>query len=129
MEKDQKDKLNLTGLFFVTLLSRIPFLFVGFGAEEDSWGIVRAVRHNFEYGGYEPSRFPGHPIHEAVYLLGANEGPVFYNGLTALMSAFAVLFFAMSLRKLGVKSYLYASYALAFVPVFFISSTYTIDYN
>ena len=115
-------------LVIVVLLSRIPLLFIGYGIEEDSWGIARAVITTAETGVYETSRLPGHPVHELFYLLAPFAGPVFYNGLTALFSCIAVLFFALALRELGFKDHILPAYTLAFIPVFYVSSTYTIDY-
>jgi len=55
-------------------------------------------------------------------------GPVFTNGLSALFGCVAVLFFALSLRRLGVRAYLLPSLLLAFVPVVYVNCTSTIDY-
>jgi hypothetical protein len=54
-------------LFLIVLLSRIPFLYAGYGIEEDSWGIALAAFHTHLSGIYEPSRLPGHPVQELVY--------------------------------------------------------------
>ena len=125
---NRKEKIQLLLLFFIVLVSRIPFLFAGYGAEEDSWGIVRAVMRTVELGSYEPSRLPGHPVAEAIYLLFPHGNYFAYNFVSAIFSACAVLFFALSLRTLGSKRYLLLPYTLAFIPVFYTGSTYTIDY-
>src|ERR1051325_1953 len=124
----RKEKIQLLLLFCIVLLSRLPFLFAGYGTEEDSWGIVRAVMRTTELGSYEPSRLPIYPVAESIYLLFPHGNYFAYNFVSALFSAIAVLFFALSLRVLGSKRCLLLSYTLAFIPVFYISSTYTIDY-
>lgn len=126
---DKRELINLLLLLLVVLLSRIPFLGDGYGVEEDSWGIVNSVRHTLESGVYEESRLPGHPVHEAFFLLAPDAGPWFYNGISALMSVVCTLFFALSLRKVGIRNYILPAFAFSFVPIIFVSSTYTIDFT
>lgn len=115
-------------LFIVVFVSRLPFLSAGYGVEEDSWGIVLAAGHTALTGIYEPSRFPGHPVHEFIYSAFPFHSALFYNLFSALFSAIAALFFALILKHLKFKHFLIGSLAFAFTPVFYISSTYTIDF-
>lgn len=115
-------------LFIIVFVSRIPFLSAGYGVEEDSWGIALAAFHTNISGIYEPSRFPGHPVQELIYSALWGYGPVLFNGLCAFFSALAVVFFALILKHLQFKYFFIASLAFAFIPVFYISSTYTIDF-
>lgn len=115
-------------LFLIVLVSRLPFLYAGYGVEEDSWGIALAAFHTKLTGIYEPSRFPGHPVQELIYSALWGAGPLVFNGLCALFSAIAAVYFAKILELLRFRFYFLASLALAFVPVFYISSTYTIDF-
>lgn len=115
-------------LFIVVFISRLPFLSAGHGVEEDSWGIVLAGAHTWLTGIYEPSRFPGHPVHEFIYSAFPLRAPLFYNLFTAFFSAIATLFFSLILKELKFKHFLIAALALAFTPVFYISSTYAIDF-
>lgn len=115
-------------LFVTVLLSRMPFLYAGYGVEEDSWGIALAAFHTHLSGVYEPSRLPGHPVQELIYSAIWGTGPVVFNGLCAIFSAVAALFFALILKHLQFKHFFIAAFAFAFVPVFYISSTYTIDF-
>jgi len=129
MEKKNISKqLSLILLVLVVLVSRLPFLSAGYGAEEDSWGMAFTAYHIATTGVYEYSRLPGHPVHELTCSLFYDAGPFVFNFVTALFSALAVLFFALSMKKIGFRHYLLAAYAFAFVPVVYISSTYTIDY-
>ncbi|MBA3705709.1 MAG: hypothetical protein H0W84_07345 [Bacteroidetes bacterium] len=115
-------------LFLVTFISRIPFLSAGYGVEEDSWGIALAAFHTHISGIYEPSRFPGHPVQELIYSALWGTGPFVFNILSAFFSAIGVLFFALILKHLQFKHFFIASLAFAFIPVYYISSTYTIDF-
>lgn len=120
--------VQLIFLSLVVFLSRLPFLSAGFGAEEDAWLLPITAKNIALSGHYELSRAPGHPLQEIIYSWMWNAGPFAYNLLTSITSVIAVLFFALSLRRLGFNHYLFASFAFAFTPVVFISSTYTIDY-
>lgn len=115
-------------LFTVVFLSRIPFLSAGYGVEEDSWGVALAAFHTWLTGVYEPSRLPGHPVQELIYSALWGYGPVMYNGLCALFSSIGAVFFALILKHLQFKLSILAALAFAFIPVYYISSTYTIDF-
>ena len=65
MGKDTKQLL----LFLLVLATRIPFLFYGYGVEEDSWGHVLNAALMNETGVYEISRLPGHPLYEALLVI------------------------------------------------------------
>lgn len=124
----QKKYVPFIFLFVVVLISRLPFLYAGYGVEEDSWGIALAAFHSKILGVYEPSRLPGHPFQEIIYSALWGSGCYVFNFLCALFSAIGVVFFALILKHLQFKQYLLAAIAFAFIPVYFISSTYTIDF-
>ena len=115
-------------LFFLVFISRLPFLTAGYGVEEDSWGIALSAFHTKMSGVYEPSRFPGHPVQELIYSALWGTGPVVFNGLCAFFSAISTVFFSLILKQLNFKHFFLGALAFAFVPVFYISSTYTIDF-
>jgi hypothetical protein len=123
-----KKYIPFVSLFFIVFISRIPFLYAGYGIEEDSWGIALAAFHTHLSGVYEPSRFPGHPVQELIYSALWGSGPLVFNGLCALLSAVAVVFFSFILKHFQFRHYMLAALAFAFIPVYFISSTYTIDF-
>lgn len=124
----EKKYLPFVTLFILVFISRLPFLFAGYGVEEDSWGIALAAFHTKLTGVYEPSRFPGHPVQELIYSVLWGSGPVVFNGMSALFSAIAVVFFALILKQIHFKHFFLGAFAFAFIPVFYISSTYTIDF-
>lgn len=124
----QKKNFPFVFLFIIVFISRLPFLSAGYGIEEDSWAIALAAFHTKCTGIYEPSRLPGHPFQEYIYSLLWGTGPVVFNGLCALFSATGVLFFARILEHLKFKHFFIAAIAFAFVPVYYISSSYTIDF-
>ncbi|MES2396867.1 MAG: hypothetical protein V4549_12725 [Bacteroidota bacterium] len=123
-----KKYLPFITLFLIVFISRIPFLSAGYGIEEDSWGIALAAFHTKLTGIYEPSRLPGHPVQEFIYSALWGAGPIVFNGLCAFFSAVGAVFFALILKHLSFKHFFIASLAFAFVPVYYISSIYTIDF-
>jgi len=123
-----KTKYQIIILGLVTLLSRIPFLGAGYGSDPDAWRLADAARKIIDTGQYTLSREPCHPVQEYITALFIGGGPWLVNGLTALMSVAAVVFFALVLMKWGLKNYLPAAMALAFVPVVYINSVNAMDY-
>ncbi len=115
-------------LFILVLLSRLPFLWAGYGIEEDSWAIAISTYLTKTTGIVEPSRLPGHPVHEFPLVWLWNGGHQLSNFLSALYSAIGTVFVALILKHYNFKYYLLASIAFAFTPVYYISSTYTIDF-
>lgn len=128
LELFKTNKRTFVFLFSVVFITRLPFLYAGYGVEEDSWAIALAAFHTKYTGIYEPSRLPGHPFQEYIYSLLWGSGPIVFNGLCALFSAIASVFFALILKRLQFNQFFLAAFAFAMVPVFYISSTYTIDF-
>lgn len=118
-------------LAVLNVLVRIPFLFMGYGKEEDAWSNVINAQLISETGIYEVSRLPGHPLYELLlsYLYPIAHNYWFFNGLSALASGLVIYFFYASLVKLKIEAAFWLSITLSLIPVFFIAGTYTIDYN
>lgn len=117
------------GLFLGTLLTRFPFLYDGYGSEDDSWGLVLNARLMAQTGEYSFSRLPGHPVQEYVLALMPDAGAFAMNLLSALFTSIAVLVFADCLRLLKINAYLAWAVIFSFIPIVYVSGTYTIDYN
>jgi hypothetical protein len=115
-------------LVAVVLLSRLPFLFDGYGHEEDSYGLVVNAWEMHSTGHYVASRFPGHPLQEYFYLLIWDQPAWLWNSLSTAFSVVAVLAFHHSVKRAGMNHAMEAALMLAFTPVFFLAGTYTIDY-
>jgi hypothetical protein len=121
----------LRDLLIVLLMvtaTRLPFIFDGFGVEEDSWGLVVNAHEMKESGEYRASRFPGHPLQEYAYRAVYNQPAWVWNLMSVAMSVAAVMFFHLALRKLKLNTAWPVTLMLAFTPVFFLAGTYTIDY-
>ena len=122
-------KQNFLLVLALILISRLPFINAGYGAEEDAWAMRLVTERIATTGQYEVSRLPGHPLQELTYTLIWKHGAIAFNLLTVLLSTAGIAFFMLSLRKLQIKNYLQAGIALAFVPAVFINSTNALDYT
>jgi len=115
----------------INVLARLPFLFAGYGREEDAWGHALYARQFFETGTYEVSRLPGHPLFEVLLTLlwPLPYNYFIFNLILTVASALSVLVFYRIAQHLCIKNPLWLSLAFSFVPAFFVAGTYTIDYN
>lgn len=112
----------------LVLVTRLPFLGAGYGADPDAWRVAWAARVLATTGHYEASRFPGYPLQEMVSSLVWRGGPLALNALTALLSALGAAFFARTLRRLGSRDDVIAALALASTPAIFLASVTAMDY-
>lgn len=112
----------------IVLVSRIPFLFAGYGTDNDAWALARAARHIALTGQYEASRLPGFPLQEYITAFVWQSGPVAVNFLTAFFSAISVSFFSACARKYRLRDYFLVALSFAFIPTVYISSASGMDY-
>jgi hypothetical protein len=124
-----REVLFIIAMCLAIFLTRLPWISAGYGAEPDVYRTINAARHIAQTGEYIASRLPGHPVHE--YLIAITSGktsPLVSNGLTAVFSCIAFLFFALILRQFRIRQYLLLASAFAFTPVVYVNSTNTMDY-
>jgi hypothetical protein len=126
--KSKNDTWQYVLLFVFVLISRLPFLSSGYGIDGDCWAVANTAKILSTTGEYTVSRFPGYPVHEILCSL-VSDGDYFgLNFISALFSAVATLFFALILRVLRFRYIFLAAVTFSMVPIFYISSTTTIDY-
>ncbi|MEO5645024.1 MAG: hypothetical protein ABIQ40_11055 [Bacteroidia bacterium] len=128
MLKSLTERQQLLILLLLTAITRIPFIFDGYGVEEDSWGLVVNAFEMKNSGHYVASRFPGHPLQEYVYRFIYDQPAPVYNLFSVLASLIAVAFFFKALKKIQFKGAFAAAVMFCFTPVFYIAGTYTIDF-
>jgi hypothetical protein len=126
--KSLSEKTQLLILVLITGLSRLPFIFDGYGVEEDSWGLVANAYEMKKAGHYLASRFPGHPLQEYVYRIIYDQPAWVYNFFSLLAGVVAVAFFFKALKKMQFNGAFVAALIFCFTPVFYIAGTYTIDF-
>jgi len=119
-------------LFLATalvLVSRLPFLLPGYGADPDAWHTASACRLIAETGVYHESHSPGHPVQEWIGSLLWRGGPWALNGATAMASALAALCFGLAFVALGGGAWsAVGALAMAFAPIVYIHSVDAMDY-
>jgi hypothetical protein len=118
-----------TGLLAVVVfLTRLSFLSPGYGTDPDAHRLAVAARRIRETGLYEFSREPGHPVQEILGSFLVGGGPIALNGMTALLSTVAVVFFVLFLRQFEAKYAWTLGLSLGLSPLFFIHSVDSMDY-
>lgn len=115
-------------LILIFILSRIPFINLGFGTDPDAWRIAISSFNLNYFHIYTTSRFPGYPVPEFFNSLVINHGWIATNSLTMIISLISVLIFAMILRELEIKNKGLLVITYAFLPIIWINSTNTMDY-
>lgn len=111
----------------IILITRVPFIGVGYGLDWDAWRVIHSALTLDESGQYIASRLPGYPILEISYSY-IWQFPYICNGITALLSVISYIYFFLILDSLGSKDKTLISTSLFFIPVIFINSTNSMDY-
>jgi hypothetical protein len=110
------------------LLTRLPWIQLGYGADPDGYRVVAVARQIAQGGPYEASRLPGYPAFEYLTAVTA-WGPAWAtNAVTALFSAAAYLLFTLILRCFAVRRPALVAAGFAMTPVIYINSSCTMDY-
>lgn len=113
-------------LFFVLLL---PFCFVGYGSDNDTYGVLDSGRVTWHYHGLLTSRPPGYWAYEALmFVLNRAGGHVLTNGATLLVSVFILWRFLHIARRMGVRYPKLTAACVMVTPMYAIASCSTIDY-
>ena len=112
----------------VYLVSRIPWLNLGYGTDPDAWRVALSAHHLLDAGEYLPSRLPGYPLHEFVTVPLVKGGWVWTNLSTALVSLLGVYIFARLAADRGLPARGALAVAFAFAPLLWINSVTTMDY-
>lgn len=112
----------------VYVVSRVPYLNLGYGTDPDAWRVALSAHHLLDAGEYLPSRLPGYPLHEFVTALLVKGGWVTTNLSTVLVSLLGVYLFARLAadRRLPARGALTVTFA--FAPLLWINSVTTMDY-
>ncbi len=124
-----RQRWELWATAILILASRIPFLFDGYGSEEDAWALPMVAERIGTTGIYEVSRLPGHPFQELVYSSIWNSGPLGYILLTLCISTLGMIAFQRALQQLEIKTSALVALGIAITPMVYINSTNDMDYT
>jgi hypothetical protein len=126
--RDLFARYSLSFILAAIILTRIPFLFTGYGNDADAWYVANAASTWWHTGTYMESRLPGYPLHEILsapfVVLG---GAPLSNGATLLVTLLAVSVWHRIIQHRGRNGFLLLI-AFAFAPVVWLNSAVTLDY-
>ncbi|MGD0114796.1 MAG: hypothetical protein ABSC13_02175 [Dehalococcoidia bacterium] len=128
LEFDFTRPLAFAALAVVYVVSRIPWLGIGYGADPDAWRVALSADHLLSHAEYLPSRLPGFPLEEFVTVPLVRFGWVATNLSTVFISLVGVYFFARLLVELKLPARGILTPAFAFTPLLWINSVLTMDY-
>lgn len=115
-------------LAIVYLLTRLPWIGVGYGSDPDAARVAITADWFWRTGEFYPSRLPGYPLYELIASALFPFGPVVLNLSTLAVSFVGVLLFAAILKRLRVEPKGVLTLAFAFAPMIWINSSVTLDY-
>jgi hypothetical protein len=117
----------LLGIAFI--LSRLPWVNMGYGEDPDAWRVAMSARYLIEHGSYLPSRLPGYPVHDIITAALLWGGWTLTNLATVAMSLAGVFCFARIIRRLSLPAGGLLTVSLAFAPLLWFTSAQTLDYS
>jgi hypothetical protein len=115
-------------LVVVVVLTRLPFLAVGYGRDADAWMTIDAAARIAASGHYVASRLPGYPVVEYAYAALPWKTPLWTNGLTVLMTAAAAVLVYRLAREFRCRSPFPLAVAFVMTPVVYVASATSMDY-
>jgi hypothetical protein len=111
------------------ILSRLPWVNLGYGADPDAWRVAMSARYLITHGSYVPSRLPGYPVHDIAMAAFIRGGWLFTNASTIVVSLVGVLLFAAIVRKMRLAGGGLLTLTFAFLPLLWPTSVATLDYS
>ena len=125
MSKRDPDQILLAA----ALVLYVPFLFMGYGSDIDTYGVLQTGRHFAQTLEYIPSRGPGFFVFETITFIMDQIGGSFLTNLTIMVMALSVLYGFMRLsREYEVPHYRWLTAALMIHPFFWANAACTMDY-
>lgn len=115
-------------LLLLVLLSRLPFLFAGYGSDADAWRVAATAYRLQEEGVYRVSRMPGYPLHEFLAAPFVLAGGAPLANATSLAAMLLLLAAWRRLTRTAARHPALLLVCLAFTPVLWKNSTTTMDY-
>ncbi len=116
-------------ILLIVAVANLPFVFLGYGADSDTYAVLDAGHRLLGGGGYVPSRNPGYFLFETVAAaLSRTGGSVLTNTATLAMAVVSVWCLLRIMRTFGVPHRHWACAACAFVPTFWINAHSTTDF-
>lgn len=113
----------------IPLLLYLPFIFLGYGADSDSYEVLRTGRTFVETLDYIPSRNPGYVVFEIItYFADLIGGSIATNLVSVGMALIALLALYKISRALSIPNSKYLVFGVSLHPYFWVAATTTMDY-
>ena len=107
----------------------LPLCFLGYGSDNDTYGVLEAGKSTWRDGHLATSRNPGYWLYEGiVYAIAHLGGYVATNVASMCAGAFILWRFLSLCRKLRIPNEYILGFCVLFVPTFLIAASSTIDY-
>ncbi len=111
------------------LVLYVPFVFLGYGSDNDSYGVLDSGRELLQHHRYVPSRPPGYLVYEvSIGILSRVGGSVLCNAASVVMALIALACFLRICEHFGVRHRHLLAVTLMVQPVFWLNATCTMDY-
>ncbi len=121
--------LQKQGVLILAFILNFPFIFLGYGTDNDTFVLLDNGRSFVNTGSYVPSRNPGYLVHEAATLiLSSIGGSVLSNAGTMFMSLLFISSFLKVCSYFSIPNKNLLAILLTIHPLILINSTETIDY-
>src|SRR3989304_568661 len=128
VDLDFPQPLAFAVLAVLYVVSRIPWLDMGYGTDPAAWRVALSAHYLLDSGEYLPSRLPGYPLHEFVTVPLVKAGWVWTNLSTVGISLVGVYLFARLAERLELPAPGALVLGFAFAPLLWINSVTTMDY-
>ncbi len=122
----QRHLLELT--LAAVVLTRIPFLFAGYGSDPDAWLVGSAASALWHSGTYVESRLPGYPLHEMLMAPAVGWGGSILSNAATLVAALCCVVVWWNIVRTRANSPVVLLIAFTGAPVFWQHSAVTLDY-
>lgn len=125
---DLAQPFAFVALAFAYVVSRAPFINIGYGTDPDAWRVALSGFWLWDHHEFYPSRLPGYPVPELASAAVIKGGWLATNSLTLLVSLLGLWFFASIVKKLELPNPALIVVGFAFTPLLWINSMTTMDY-
>jgi len=116
-------------IIFIYIITRIPFIPLGYGSDGDAWSVATVAKAFFATGKYESSRPPGNPLFEIINSILDTYGGWYSSNIATLsISIFLLIVFYKILNIIKVNHPKLLLILFTFFPIFWIHSADTMDY-
>ncbi len=123
-----KENTKLLIIFFLVVISRLPFIWNSPGIDWDTWIVLQTGQEISETGIYKASRLPGYPLSEYLASIFGTNSWLYLNFFTVFFTATGMCFFYGFLKHFHIRNKVFTTLTFAFVQGIFIASTTNMEY-